>query len=130
MGELLQGGVAGEVFRVGRDGDVFFVNPHRDSLFEEVRVCDGVLSDNLGDCGAPRVVSEGMKDHRVLPYQLPEPTTVTLCFFSCAPRVAMLSRGGKASLIQGLWSRRGEVYSRRHLSISCRSKWESDWICK
>lgn len=63
---------------------MFFKHPHLDVAFKEVWVLGGTLSDHFGNGRAPGdVLVEWVEKTNGCPtYQLPEPTTVTLCFFA------------------------------------------------
>jgi hypothetical protein len=51
-------------------------------------------------------------------YQLPDPTTVTLCFFEWAPRVAMLDRWGTVRCLE-VWTMRRVALAIIRTSICC-----------
>ena len=85
-GELGGGVVA---FRGFRYCDILFIYPHLHIRMKDVWVCLRVLRYDLCDGGSPTTISTYTCSLHIKAYQLPEPTTVTLCFCSWLPRVAM-----------------------------------------
>ena len=75
------------VTRVLGDLNLFLEHPHLDLLLEERRVAGSIFSDDLGDSASPGIqvrinyffISISLN---WFTYQLPEPTTVTLCLRS------------------------------------------------
>lgn len=82
LGGLAEGGVGIVVLGVFGHGDLFFVYPHLHLFFEQVGICACVLGDDFGDCGAPTAMLAAFNEAEkgCSTDQLPEPTTVTLCF--------------------------------------------------
>lgn len=118
--QLLRLVVAGEVSRIFRNGDILFKYPHLDSLLEEIRILLDTLSNELGHGGSPVPISkiQNVRQPRSAEllraaYQLPEPTTVTLCF-RWALKVAMVLQAsclsGGVGMRELTW--RGRVFVR------------------
>lgn len=72
------------------DSKLFLVHPFKSSLVNTRAVVNGhahIRTSSSKISGCSLVLSAQIL--AIAEPQLPEPTTVTLCFFSCCPRVAM-----------------------------------------